>query len=130
MVAEAKLWGDVDGTVRSWARSALPQFNGRVFFAANNKAPFPQLVLWRISGRDEEALIQFDVWEHNKAQASALAAAVATAVDSVAGYLVNGVQLKSARVEEINWIPDEEGDDPRYVVQATFSAWAVPAPSQ
>lgn len=126
MVAEAKLWGDVEGTVRSWARDTMIEVDGRVFFGANNQAPFPQIVLFRVSGPDDEVLIQFDVWAANKAQAASLAAALATAVDGVHGYTAGGVVLKAALVEGVTWQPDDESNRERYVVQATFSAWALP----
>lgn len=124
MVAEARLWGDVEITVRTWARAALPQLTGRVFFAGEGKALFPQIALFRVSGVDSEALIQFDVWARTKAQAAQVAADLASAADAVSGFRANGVQLKSTRVEGIDWLPDQESNMPRYVVQVTFAAWA------
>ena len=124
MVAEAKLWGDVEATVRSWARSVMTEVNGRVFFGANNQAAMPQIVLFRVSGPDDQVLIQFDVWATTKAQAAQLAAALATAADGVHGYDSDGVVLKAATVEGSSWQPDEESNTARYIVQVTFAAWA------
>jgi hypothetical protein len=132
MVAEARLHGDVEQCVRTWARGALPSIDGRVFFGANNQAAMPQVSLFRVSGPDHEVLIQFDVWaskSQGKAQAAQLAAELETAADGVGGFISDGVQLKSARIEDNQWLPDDESNLPRYIVQVTFAAWAVGPPA-
>lgn len=126
MVAEAREWVDVEGPVRSWARDNVASVARRVFTTGvNNRARFPQIVLFRIGGPDDQALIQFDVWADTKAQAAQTAAELATVADRLSGYEAAGVQLKGAVVEGSQWLPDEESNKPRYVVQITFSAWAM-----
>jgi hypothetical protein len=125
MVAEARQWVDVEQCIRTWARGALPGIDGRVFFGANNQAAMPQVSLFRVSGPDHEVLIQFDVWGSNKAQAAQLAAELETAADGVSGFISDGVQLKSALIVDNQWLPDDESNTPRYIVQVTFAAWAV-----
>ena len=124
MVAEPSTWVDVEDAVRAWAREALPAIEGRVFFGASNDAAMPQVVLSRIGGADGRCLIQFDVWAKTKATAAQLAASLATAVDGLGRYTHGTTLLLGARVEGVRWLPDEESDTPRYVVEATFTASA------
>lgn len=126
MVAEARTWVDVEGAVRQWARQALPSLSGRVFFGFNGAATptFPQLVLFRVGGPDDRCLIQFDVWGSSKAEAASTAAALATAADALSRYTHGGALLHGALVEGVRWQPDEESDQPRYVVDVMFTATA------
>lgn len=124
MVAEAHTWVDVEDAVRAWARAALPDLDGRVFFGASNAAALPQVVLSRVGGPDGRCLVQFDVWAKPKAAAAQLAASLATAVDGLGRYAHGTTLLHGARVEGVRWLPDEESDTPRYVVEATFTASA------
>lgn len=124
MVAEPSTWVDVEDAVRAWARGALPAIDGRVFFGASNDAAMPQVVLSRIGGPDGRCLIQFDVWAKTKAAAAQVAASLATAIDALGRYTHDQTLLLGARVEGVRWLPDEESDTPRYVVEATFTASA------
>lgn len=125
MVAESRVWVDVESAVREWARDNVASVSRRVFFGANNKAAMPQIVLFRVAGPDDRCLIQFDVWAAGKAQAAAIAAELCTAADSLSHFVESGVMLKGALVESSRWQPDEESDHPRYVVEVTFSAWST-----
>ena len=125
MVAEPRTWVDVESAVRAWAREALPDLDGRVFFGASNDAPIPQVVLSRIAGPDDRCLIQFDAWAETKVAAAALATDVATAADALGRYVYEGTVLYGARVESVRWQPDEESDTPRQVVEVTFTASAT-----
>jgi len=122
MVAEPRVWVDVEGAVRAWAREAVPSVAERVLFGANGKAPLPQIVLFRIAGPDDRCLIQFDVWASKKADAAELAAELCTAADALSRYERDGVLLHGARVLSSRWQPDFESDTPRYIVEALFFA--------
>ncbi|MGE0133762.1 MAG: hypothetical protein AB7L91_06285 [Dehalococcoidia bacterium] len=122
MVAEARTWVDVESAVREWARDRVASAERRVFFGANVSAPVPQIVLFRIAGPDDRCLIQFDVWGDSKAQAAATAAELATAADEVGRYTHDGVILHGAVVDSVRWQPDDESDQPRYVVDVMFTA--------
>lgn len=130
MVAEALAWVDVESAVRQWARDVLPDVERRVFFEPNEKTDATgkaQVVLFRISGRDEAALIQLDVWARSKAQAAEIAAALASAAEELSRYAHGGALLLGAYVESVRWQPDEESGRPRYVVEITFTAVPHPA---
>lgn len=124
MVAEPRTWVDLEGAVRAWARDALPELNGRVFLGVNNRAAFPQIVIQRYGGPDDAALVQFDCWGDNVAQAAQAAAALATAADLMA-YTSDDVVLKGAVVTDVRRMHDEDSDQPRYIVDMTISAWAA-----
>lgn len=125
MVAEPRTWVDVENAVRAWAREALPALDDRVFFGVSNDAAMPQVVLSRIAGPDDRCLIQFDAWAETKAAAAALAADLAAAADALTRYTHETTLLLGARVESVRWQPDEKSDNPRYVVDATFTASAT-----
>ena len=51
-------------------------------------------------------------------------ASLATAIDALGRYTHDQTLLHGARVEGVRWLPDEESDTPRYLVEATFTASA------
>lgn len=122
MVAEARTWVDVEGAVRSWAREAMTGLSGRVFFGVPDQTTFPLVTLQRIAGPDDDVLIQFDVWAAKKAAAASTAADLASAVDALGRYATADVLLLGAAVLGVRWEPDVESDQPRYIVEATFTA--------
>ena len=125
MVAEPRVWVDVEAAVREWARDSVASINRRVFFAYNTSGSSPQLVLFRISGPDDACVIQFDAWASNKSQAAQLAAELCTAADELSRYGHGGVLLHGASVVNgPRWQPDEESNAPRYVVDILFTATA------
>lgn len=124
MVAEPRTFVDIEPALREWARDHVPSVNRRVFFGFNASAPFPQIVLFRVFGPDDRALIQWDVWAEAKAQAAEIAAELATAADAIGRYTHDGVLLHGAVVESVRWQPDDESDQPRYVVDTTVMATA------
>lgn len=127
MVAEARTHVDVEGAVRAWARETIASLEGRVFFGVNNelaKTKAIQVVLAKVAGNDMDALIQFDCWAASKADAAATAAELSSAVETLGRYAgFDGVLLLGARLDsDGRWLPDEETNTPRYVVEATFTA--------
>lgn len=125
MVAEAIVYVDVEGAARAWARAAVPSVDGRVFFGATDAAARPQIVVQRIGGDDDAAALQWDVWGTNKANAAEVAAELASACSALAGFVHGGAILKAAAVEFVRWLPDPDGDQPRYIVETTFTASAA-----
>jgi hypothetical protein len=125
MVAEAAVWVDVEAAVRAWARDNVASVNRRVFFGANNRVAFPQIVLTRIGGPDDACLIQFDCWGATKEDSATVAADLATEADALARYTEDGTVLHGAAVEAIRWSPDPESDQPRHIVDVTFTATAT-----
>lgn len=123
MVAEARPHVDVEGLVRAWAREVLTSLSGRVFFGYSNDAALPQVVLAKVAGTDMDALIQFDCWAATKAAAATVAAELSEAADALGRYAGSGAALIGANVEsDGRWLPDDESDTPRYVVEITFTA--------
>lgn len=125
MVAEPRTFVDVEGAVRAWARDVLPTVEGRVFFAVSDSAAFPQITLFRVSGPDEAARIQFGVYGGTKAEAAQIAADLATAVEATSQYVSGAVLLHGAAVDSIRWQPDPASDRPRYVVDVIVAATPV-----
>lgn len=132
MVAEPRTWVDGEAALRAWAREAMPALGGRVFFAYNDKAAQPQVVLQRIAGPDDRCLIQFDIWGATKAVAARTAARLATEADAIGRYTFEpeaadepSVLIHGALVESVRWQPDEESGAARYVVEATFMLTAA-----
>lgn len=126
MVAEHVQFVDVESAVRDWARDKVQSVDRRVFFGPNNQITTSQIVVSRIAGVDSDCLIQFDCWPSKtggKAGAVAIALELATAADKLSHYVSGSVLLKQAVVEQVRWQPDEESNAPRYIVEATFSAW-------
>ena len=127
MVAEATVYVDVEGAVREWARDTLSGLSRRVFFGPSEDASLPYVSLYRIGGPDEACLVQFDVWGAHKAQAQSAAAALCTAISGLGRYEYPeaNVLLHGASQPDSRWQPDEESGQPRYVVEATFTATAL-----
>lgn len=126
MVAEPVKFVDVEKAVSEWARDNVPIVNRRVFFGPNNKISTSQIVVSRIAGVDSDCLIQFDCWPAvggGKVGALAIAMQLATEADKLSYYATGDCVLKQAVVEQVRWQPDEESNAPRYIVEATFSAW-------
>lgn len=129
MVAEAREWVDVEVATREWVRDALDTLGRRAFFGYSNAAVLPQVVVQRVGGVDTACRMQFDVWNDSKATACAVALQLASALDALASYSFQGVQLKGAVVEQVRWLPDDESDAPRYIVEAVIAAYAAPVTS-
>lgn len=129
MVAEPRVYVDVEAAVRAWAREALPALSGRVFFGANEtlwNQGATQVVLERVSGSDDECLIQFSVWAASKVAAATTAAALATAADALGRYVHGSTLLLGAAVSNPGrWLPDEESNTPRYIVEVVFTAFST-----
>jgi hypothetical protein len=125
VTAPAIPFTDVDGAVRAWARDTVPVVERRVFFAPNNKAPFPQIRVWRLPSVDEAALFQFDVWGGSLQDAQDIANALANAAERLGRYTHGDTVLLGAVVERKSPQPDPESDRPRVVVDVTFTAVAV-----
>jgi hypothetical protein len=120
MVAEPRTAVDVGAAIRDWLRGELTV---PVFFGVNNDAPFPQVVLMRMGGPDEACRFQFDVWGGTRQQAAETAAELASAL-SDCRHDFDNVRLHGANWELTRWFPDPESDRPRFIVDATFTAYA------
>jgi hypothetical protein len=121
MVAEAYVAVDVEKACRQWARDG-----GFVtFFGVNNNGTFPQVVVQRVGGPDDEARIQWDVWGGTKQQAAATAADLATGLSALARYAFDGIRLHGAQVDGVRWVPDPDSDRARYIVDTVVTATAI-----
>jgi hypothetical protein len=118
MVAEAYVAVDVEKAVRAWARS----LGFTAFFGTNNSGSFPQVVIQRVAGPDEDCLMQFDVWGGTKAEAATVAADLRSALSGLSSYDFDGIRLHAASDASARWLPDPESDRPRYIVEATVTA--------
>lgn len=126
MVAEPRIYVDVEAAVRAWAREEMTSLSGRVFFGFPEKYTYPLITLQRVSGTDDDCLIQFDVWAATKAAAATTAAELATAADALGRYVYGSTLLLGARVENPGrWLPDEQSDTPRYLVEVAFMAFST-----
>jgi len=119
LVAERHQAVDVEAAVRAWARDVL---DVKVFFGVNQEADFPQVIIRRVGGADDRALIQFDCWADTKADAAAAAAQLCTELTGVGTVDYEGVRLHDALWLGTRWLPDEASDTPRYIVEAQFAA--------
>lgn len=130
---EARTAVDVEGAVVAWCKSLA----FTAFFGTNNNGAFPQVVVQRIAGTDNDALIQFDVWaaprrtdgsippDGSKKAAADEASRLATEITSLSSYSSGGARLHDATWLGTRWLPDPTSDRPRYIVEATFFATAV-----
>lgn len=122
LVAERHQAVDVEAAVRAWGRDAL---GAKVFFGVNQDAAFPQVIVRRVGGPDDRALIQFDCWGDTKAQAAATAAELATELTGIGTVDYAGVRIHDAVWLGTQWLPDPESDTPRYIVEANFMVSAL-----
>lgn len=122
MVAEGRVFVDVEQAVIAWLKANVPLAGNRVFAGYNSAAAQPQVVVQRIAGPDDAALVQCDVWAPYRSNAAVAAAQLASAASSLALFDSGNVRLKGAAVESIRWLPDPESDTPRYIVDITFTA--------
>jgi hypothetical protein len=121
---EARTAVDVESAVRQWARDA----GFTAFFGTNNNGTFPQVIVQRIAGPDDNVLIQFDVWGGagaGKKQAADEAARLASALTGLASFDHDGVRLHDATWTSTRWLPDPVSDRPRYIVEAVFFATSL-----
>lgn len=121
MVAEAYVAVDVEKAVRAWCRDA----GFTAFFGVNNGGSFPQVVIMRVAGSDEECLIQFDVWADTKQAASDTAALLRTKLSELSNFDIAGIRLHGSSESTARWLPDDLSDKPRYIVEATVSATSI-----
>ena len=121
---EARTAVDVEAAVRQWCRT----LDFTAFFGTNNNGDFPQVIIQRIAGPDDDCLIQFDVWADEgagKKQAADEAARLATELTGLSGFDHDGTRLHDASWTSTRWLPDEASDRPRYIVEAIFFATAI-----
>ena len=116
---ESRTAVDVEKAVRAWARAQ----GFTAFFGATGN--LPEVVIQRVGGTDDEALVQFDCWATYKADAATLAADLATALTGLSSYDHDGIRLHDAVWLSSRWLPDPESDTPRYVVEATVYATSL-----
>lgn len=132
-IAEPHTYVDVEGAVREWARDLVSLVDRRVFFEPKNSVAYPQIVVFRIFGPDDAALIQFDCWGGTKEQALAVATQLMTEIDKLSRYIKLNVDKPSVLIHgatftEIRWLPDEESNRARYTVEGVFTITEWPTP--
>ena len=121
---ESRTAVDVEAAVRQWCRD----HDFTAFFGTNNNGDFPQVIIQRVAGPDNDCLIQFDVWAAEgggKKQAADEAARLATELTGLSGFDHDGVRLHDATWTSTRWLPDEISDRPRYIVEARVFATAI-----
>lgn len=121
---------DVEGAVRSWLRTQLPDLSGRVFFGIPAKSPIlPLVTLQRIGGAPqfgesplEDIRLSFDVWGLIKEDAINTLTALSEVITDIANVTMPlGVHCCYAKVDSVLWRPDDEKKLARYVADATFT---------
>lgn len=141
MTVITRSYPDVEGALRTWLRT-IPDLTSLVstrdFFAIPDNTDWPLIVVTLVGGGPQrtnppvlDALIQFDCWgsprPDGKAQKDEAASVMMTLV-GVLESLQSGTNLNAdtqamgASVESMNWVPDPDTNQARYVVTATISA--------
>lgn len=121
MVAEPYTAVDVESAVRQWTRDE----GFTAFFGANNNGSFPQIVIHRVAGPDDDCLIEWTVWGGTKQEAADTEAALRTSLSGLSNYVHDGIRLHGASDPTSRWLPDPDSDRPRYIVEASVTATAV-----
>lgn len=129
-------YAEAEGVVRSWLLTTgvapmVTRTDGGVsiFLAMPTGSPIPAVVLSRVGGAarprkdlpEDQARISFDCWGKSRAQASSIAYAVMSELDSLSraqGYTLGSTSLVAAETLALVWQPDPESDTARYVVDA------------
>ena len=124
MVAEAATFVAVTPAVKAWATAVTSTSTYRGF---QDSEALPQIRAARLGGPDESALFQFDVLGAGSDAVEALAALLATELEALARYVVDGVVLHGATVQDVRWAPDSTTDRPRMIVTAVLTATAATA---
>jgi hypothetical protein len=134
----AVVYADVEVLVKAWALTTslaplLTRTGGGVsiFNAMPSSAPVPALILHRSGGRprprkdlpEDAATIQFDCWGQTRAQAGVICRTLVAELESIGrtGGFTDGASddwLAIAEVTNVFWLPDEQSDTPRYIVDA------------
>jgi hypothetical protein len=132
----AVVYADAEALAKAWALSTslaplLTRTGGGVsiFLAMPTSAPIPALVLHRAGGAprarkdlpEDAARIQFDCWGNTRAQAGEICRTLVAELESIArsgGFSDGDARLAAAEVTSVFWLPDEQSDTPRYIVDA------------
>lgn len=126
---------DTEGAVKAALKAALPQVAGRVFYKVPKGTPsLPLVTLALISGGPDdgeapidEPRLTFDCWAVSKEEASDVKRALVSWMRSLSGtmlddhtfcYYVSGIN--------VTWLPDNDAQLARYVVDATFTVASRP----
>jgi hypothetical protein len=132
-----KLFADVEGAVRAWARARpliVAQVGTRSFFGFPDGGELPLLTLKRAGGAPAGDVpldfprISFECWGRTKAEAAAVASAVKAEAESMTAgtQMAPGVLGYGASVELDLWAPDKTSGRARYVVDVVFTMKAAP----
>jgi len=112
------------GPLRDWLRAQSLTVGQRIYaHRLARDATLPAVSLTKIGlspdgTTTERALVQFDCWATNDAEAEALAAEVKTTLETAAPFTSDGVRFHGAQIEAEVALPDPDDGDPRYVVTA------------
>lgn len=134
-------FGDVETAVKAWLSATpsvatlltRPDTGKSIYLAMPSAAPNPAAIITRVGGAPratelptDVARISIDCFGRTRAEAHALAAAIAAAYDdlSYSGPYVaaDGTRLMNAEVVGLLWLPDPATDTARYVIDALVYA--------
>lgn len=139
-MTQTKTFLDVEGPIRTWARSRIALTNrvgaNGIFFGVPIGRVMPVITMARSGGSPvpgeaavDAPLITFNVWSNSKAEAAEIAGLVMSECESIkAGTKVGSVSLEGATCVNIIWAPDRSKDPdlPRYVVDIQFTVKSLP----
>ena len=124
MVAESRVYPVEGAAVRAWVRANVPLVDGHAFFGWNNATSGPQIVITSIGG-EPWTLYQFDCWASTMREAEEVAAELETALSMFAPFTFEEATIRGVAISSRHrWLPDDENDHPRYVVDAWFMVMA------
>jgi hypothetical protein len=139
----AVVYADAEALTKAWALTTsvaplLTRGDGGVsiFMAMPTSAPVPALVMHRGGGGprarkdlpEDAVRMQFDCWGKTRTQAGDICRALVAELETLTrdgGFSVGDARLAAAEVTNVFWLPDEESDTPRYIVDALLIAMSA-----
>lgn len=132
---------DAEDVVKAWLLTTsvapLVTVAGKVhiFLAMPKSSPTPTVTLSRVGGAPvlgdtpvDGARISFDVWAANRPQAKTITAALIGEIESIGDqrvFTTASGRLQAGETVSVLWLPDEDDDTARYVVDAIFQVQAL-----
>jgi hypothetical protein len=95
-------------------------------------SPIPSVIAWQVTGGprprkdlpEQTARVQFDCWGLTRAQAGEIARTIIAELEWVSqsgGRVIAGSYFGVAVTQSMRWLPDQESDTPRYIVDALIT---------